>query len=152
MRILGVDHGEKRIGLAISDPAGRIARPLTVFQHKSRTADAKRVIEAVLENEAGLIVIGQSFDEEGRPNAAGRRAGRLAEAVKGLSAVPIVLWDESMSSADARELRLESGASRKKRRAPIDAEAAAMILASYLDANRTKAAQGQAPDVRTGEE
>ncbi len=145
MRVLAVDHGEKRIGLAISDPTGRLARPLTVFEHESRAADARRVNEAAVEHEVGLIVIGQSFDEEGRPNAAGRRVGRFAEALASVSAVPIVLWDESMSTQDARAVRLASGASRKQRGAPVDAEAAAMILASYLEAHRSPAIEAGAP-------
>ncbi len=152
MRVLAVDHGERRIGLAISDPGGRLARPLVVFEHESRAADARRVNEAAVEHEVGLIVIGQSFDEEGRPNAAGRRAGRFAEALESLSAVPIVLWDESMSTQDARAERRASGAGRKKRQAPVDAEAAALILESYLEAHRDRPMERGGTSLADGDE
>lgn len=138
MRILGVDHGEKRIGLAISDPSGTIAGPLSVIQHVSRAVDAAQVAALAAEHQAELIVIGQSFDEEGRANQAGRRAERFAEALKGQTALPIVLWDESMSTSDAREFRLAMGVSRKKRAGHFDDAAAAVILQSYLDAQHER--------------
>lgn len=151
MRVLAVDHGERRIGLAISDPTGTLARPLIVLAHSSRATDAARVCEAAAQEGAGLIVIGQSFDEEGRPNAAGRRAQRFAEALKSQTAIPIVLWDESMSTQDARAARLAAGAGRKRRGTAVDAEAAAVILRSYLEVRSTlteeeKARAAQARD------
>ncbi len=133
VRVLGVDHGEKRIGLAVSDPTGTLARPLAVIQHAARALDAAQVAALAAEQGVELIVIGQSFDEEGRPNQAGRRAERFAEALKSQTALPIVLWDESLSTADAREFRTEMGAPRKKRGGHLDDAAAAMILQSYLD-------------------
>jgi putative Holliday junction resolvase len=136
MRIMGVDHGEKRIGLAISDLTGTIAGPLSVIKHISLALDAAQVAALAAEQDAELIVIGQSFDEEGRANSAGRSAERFAEVLKTQTALPIVLWDESMSTADAREFRMEMGASRKNRIGHLDEAAAAIILQSYLDAQR----------------
>ncbi len=136
MRVMGVDHGEKRIGLAISDATGTLARPLSVIEHVSRPVDAAQVAAAATDQQAELIVIGQSFDEEGRANLAGRRAGRFAEALKTQTMLPIVLWDESMSTADAREHRRAAGAPRKNRRGHVDDAAAAVLLQSYLDAHR----------------
>lgn len=136
MRILAVDHGEKRIGLALSDPTATIASPLRVIEHVSRLMDAAQVTNLAHENEVGLIVIGQSFDEEGRPNLAGRRAARFAEALKEQTQIPIVLWDESFSTQDARLTRIELGVSRKKRGGHQDALAAVVILQSYLESNR----------------
>ncbi len=136
MRVLGVAHGEKRIGLAISDPAGTIAGPLSVIGHVSRVVDAAQVAALASEQGAELIVVGQSFDEEGRANAAGRRAERFAEALQKQTPLPVVLWDESLSTSDARELRMEMGAPRSKRGGHLDDAAAAIILQSYLDAQR----------------
>ncbi len=136
MRVLGVDHGEKRIGLAVSDPTGTLARPLSVINHVSRAVDAAQVAAIAAEQQAECIVVGQSFDEEGRPNAAGRAAERFAEALKDQTAAPIVLWDESMSTADAREFQIQMGVPRKKRAGHLDDAAAATILQSYLDAQR----------------
>ena len=136
VRILAVDHGEKRIGLALSDPTATIASPLKVIEHVSRLLDAAQVANVAHENEVGLIVIGQSFDEEGRPNLAGRRAAKFAAALKEQTQTPVVLWDESFSTQDARAARIALGASRKDRSGHQDALAAAMILRSYLESNR----------------
>ncbi len=145
-RVLAVDHGEKRIGLAISDETATLARPLTVLSHTSKTLDAARVNEAAADLGAELIVVGQSCDEEGQPNAAGRRAARFAEALKAQSALPVVLWDESMSTQDARAARLSRGVRRKGRGAAVDAEAAAVILRSYLEARSASPTEpGKAP-------
>src|SRR5512141_2958121 len=136
MRVLAVDHGEKHIGLALSDPTATIASPLKMIEHVSRLMDAAQVAALAQENEVGLIVIGQSFDEEGRPNLAGRRAAKFAQALKEQTSIPIELWDESFSTQDARAARIEMGVSRKKRAGHMDELAAVMILRSYLDANK----------------
>ena len=136
MRILAVDHGEKRIGLALSDPTATIASPLQVIKHVSRLLDAAQVANLANENDAGLIVIGQSFDEEGNPNLAGRRAAKFAEALKEQTNIPIELFDESFSTQDARATRIEMGVSRKGRSGHMDELAAVMILRSYIEAHR----------------
>lgn len=136
MRILAVDHGEKHIGLAISDPTATIATPLTVIKHTSRLMDAAQVANLAGENDAGLIVVGQSFDEEGKPNLAGRRAAKFADALREQTRIPVVLWDEAFSTQDARATRIELGVSRKKRAGHMDELAAVMILRSYLESNR----------------
>ena len=136
MRILAVDHGEKHIGLAISDPTATIASPLKVIDHISRLMDAAQVASLASENDVALIVVGQSFDDEGKPNLAGRRAAKFAEELKGQTQIPVVLWDESFSTQDARAARIEMGVSRKKRGGHMDELAAVMILRSYLEANK----------------
>jgi len=136
MRIISVDHGEKRIGLALSDPTATIASPLTVIKHVARAVDAAQVAALAAEHDAGLIVVGQSFDEEGRPNAAGRAAARFAEALRGQTSIPVKMWDESLSTSDARASRIELGVSRKKRAGHHDALAAVVILQSYLEVHR----------------
>ena len=78
----------------------------------------------------------QSFDEEGHPNLAGRRAAKFAEALKTQTQIPVILWDESFSTQDARSARIEIGVSRKKRSGHQDAFAAVIILQSYLEAKR----------------
>ena len=133
MRILAVDHGEKRIGLALSDPTATLASPLRVIKHVSRLLDAVQVANLAVENEVGLIVIGQSFDEEGNPNLVGRRAAKFADALKEQTKIPIELFDESFSTQDARATRIEMGVSRKKRAGHMDELAAVMILKSYME-------------------
>lgn len=136
MRILAVDHGEKRIGLAISDPTATIASPLKVIRHVSRVIDAAQVAEMALQNDAGLIVVGQSYDEDGNPNPSGRRAGRFADELRSQTNIPVVLWDESHSTQIARAARIELGVSRKKRAGHQDEFAAVVILQSYLESKR----------------
>jgi putative Holliday junction resolvase len=138
MRILAVDHGEKRIGLALSDETVTIASPLTVIEHISRAVDAAQVAALAHEREAALIVVGQSFDEEGKPNAAGRAAARFAEALRAQTSLPVEMWDESHSTQIARASRIELGVSRKKRAGHHDALAAVVILQSYLEARRER--------------
>ncbi len=138
MRILAVDHGEKRIGLALSDPTATIASPLTVLRHISRAEDAARVAELVRTHEVALVVVGQALDDEGRPTRQGRSAARFAEALRARVDVPVVLWDESFSTQEALAARQALGISRKKRREPVDALAATVILQTYLEARRTR--------------
>ena len=136
MRILAVDPGSKRIGLAISDPTGTIANPLTVVLHVARLVDAAAVAELAASRATGLIVIGQSFDEDGNPSFEGRRAARFAEALQTQTSIPVVLWDESFTTRDARLARIQMGVSRKDRSGHLDDLAATVLLQSYLDANR----------------
>lgn len=136
MRILAVDHGEKRIGLAVSDPTATIATPLMVIDHVSRAVDSAHVASIAIEHGVGLIIVGQSFDEDGHPNTAGRRAGRFAEALRGQASIPVQMWDESLSTRDARDSRIAMGVPRRKRAGHHDALAAVVILQSYLDARR----------------
>ncbi len=138
MRVLGVDHGEKRIGLAISDPTGTFARPLSVLRHVSRVVDTASVAALAADNQAELIVIGQSFDENGTPSFEGRRSARFAEVLKSQTTLPVVLWDESLTTQDARSARIRIGASRKDRAGHLDELAATVLLQSYLDANTPK--------------
>ncbi|HSG45044.1 MAG TPA: Holliday junction resolvase RuvX [Anaerolineales bacterium] len=136
MRILAVDHGEKRIGLALSDPTQTIASPLTVIKHTTRLMNAAQVANLASENDVELIIIGQSFDEEGKPNLAGRRAANFADVLKEQTDIHVKLVDESFSTQDARSTVIEMGLPRKKRKGHHDALAAVMILRSYIESNK----------------
>ena len=133
MRILAIDHGEKRIGLALSDPGRMIASPLKVIQHVSRVVDAAQVANLAADHEVSLIVVGQSLNEEGMPNLAGRRAVKFADALRGQTQISVELFDESFSTQDARHAVIEMGVSRKKRAGHHDALAAVMILRAYIE-------------------
>lgn len=135
-RILAVDPGEKRIGLALSDPLGIRATPLKIVPHVSRTVDAAQVAQLAAENDAVRIIVGQPLDAElGGDTPQGRRAARFADAIREQSEIPVELWDESMSTQDARSIRMQMGVSRNKRQGHLDDVAAAVILQSYLDAH-----------------
>ncbi len=133
MRILAVDPGEKRIGLAVSDESGTIANPLMVIKHVARNIDAARVAQVAAEQRAGRIIIGQSFDEDGNPNPSGRRAAKFAEALRAQTDIPVEMWDESFTTRDARSARLVMGVSRRKRAGHMDDLAATVLLQDYLD-------------------
>ncbi len=135
MRILAVDPGSRHIGLALSDSTGTIANPLTVIPHVARLVDAAAVVELATSHEVGLIVIGQSFDDDGNPSFEGRRSARFAEALKTQTNIPVRMWEEAFTTRDARAARLQMGVSRKNRAGHLDDLAATILLQSYLDAN-----------------
>jgi len=136
-RILAVDPGDKRIGVAVSDPTGTIARPLRVIAHSARMVDAAQIAALAADEEAVGIVVGQAMDDEGLPSPEGRKAARLAEAIRSQTNLPVSLWDESFSTQTARQTRIAMGVTRRKRSGHLDDLAAAVILQSYLDANQT---------------
>lgn len=133
MRVLAVDPGERRIGLALSDPSGTIAQPLLILEHEQRDTDATRIATLAAEHGAGLIVVGEPRDAEGRPTPQSRKAKRLAAAIREAAEIPVEMWEESGSSQAAHQARRELGAGRKGRAAAVDALAATVILQSYLD-------------------
>lgn len=132
-RILAVDPGEKRIGIALSDPGATIASPLMVLKHISRVIDAATIAQLAADHAVVEIVIGHSLDDEGQLTAQARHAARLADAVREQTDLPVVMWDESGSTQAARASRLAMGVSRRKRQGHLDEIAATVILQSYLD-------------------
>ena len=133
MRIIGIDPGEKNIGVAISDPTGTLARPLMILQHVSRQDDAHNLVRLAGEENAGKIVIGMATDLDGKPNLSGRKARRLAAEIRTKTTIPVELWDESFSTQIARKAKLQVGTRRKFRQGHLDDIAAVIILQSYLD-------------------
>jgi putative Holliday junction resolvase len=124
------------LGIAISDPTRTIASPLTVINHISRLIDAGAIANLARENKVGLIVIGTSLDEEGASTPQSRRAERLAAAIKSQCDLPIETWDESFSTQDARNARIEMRTNRSKRYGHLDQIAAVVILQSYLNSQQ----------------
>jgi len=136
MRILSIDPGEKHLGIALSDPTGTIANPLTVIQHTARLADAALIVQLGIQHEVGVFLVGQALDEDDRQTHQSRRARRLAEAIRSQTDLPVLLWDESGSTQAAREARLAMGFSPKKSRGHFDDLAATYLLQTYLAAQR----------------
>lgn len=132
MRILGIDPGKKNIGVSLSDPTGTLASPLSIIRHKSREDDAILITTLAQENNVELIIVGQALDPNGMPTLSGRNAKRLAAAIRQQSGIPVILWDESNSTLDARALATKSRRGRKPNN-HIDDIAAVVILQSYLD-------------------
>ena len=134
MRILAVDPGSKRIGIAISDPSNTIANPLAVIHHVSLAIDAAQIAQIAADQGAGLIIVGQALDEDNLPTPAGRSAARFSQAIQLQTEIPVILWDESGSTQAAQSARRDMGATRKKRQGHLDEIAATVILQYYLDA------------------
>ena len=137
-RILAVDPGEKRIGLAISDPTRTIAQPLKVIKHVSRLIDAAAIAQEAVEQEAGLILVGQPLDSDGQVGPMARKSIRLAQVIQTQTNLQVVLWDETGSTTDARAVRLQSRTRRSQRGGHLDDLAAAIILQSYLDVHKNQ--------------
>ncbi len=132
-RILAIDPGEKRIGVAISDPTMTIASPLTVLKHVSMAIDAAQIAQLAVENDVTTIVVGQALGADGEETPASRHANKLADAIRTQVLIPVNLWDESGSTQTARQAKIELGLSRGRRSGHMDELAAVVILQSYLD-------------------
>ncbi len=134
-RVLAVDPGEKRIGIAVSDPTGTIANPLSVVKHVGREIDAATIAALAREQDAVKIIVGQALDDEGNETPSSRHAARLAEAIRGQTETPVEMWDESGSTNAAQDAYIEMGVPRRKRFGHLDQIAATIILQTYLDAH-----------------
>jgi putative Holliday junction resolvase len=132
-RLLALDMGQARTGVAVCDEAGMLASPLTVLRrHATRAEDYAEIAALVAREHAVGVVIGMPANEgdERQARWARRYGGRLAGALP----VPVVFWDETLSTVEASRLVAEGGG-----RTPVDAAAAAVILNDYLDARRRAA-------------
>ena len=135
MKVLAVDPGEKRIGLAISDPTGTIARPLCVIKHEARSKDAQKIAEIAQSEGVVMIVIGQALDSDGQIGHQARKSQRLAQAIRSEVDCEVKLWDESGTTQAAIQNRIQMGVSRKKRKGHLDDVAACVLLQDFLIAN-----------------
>lgn len=146
MRILGLDLGERRIGVAISDATGTIARPLETLEHASRKADFAAIAALVEEHDVGAVVVGRPLSLDGTVGPQAAHVDRTTEALAEHLEVPVIPWDERYSTATADEILRKTRKEKAKRRAradgEIDALAAAVILQSYLDSQADPAFLG----------
>jgi putative holliday junction resolvase len=135
MRVLGLDLGTKRIGVAVSDRSGTIASPLVVLERgRSRAADHARIAELVSAEEAERVVVGLPISLSGADGPAARAARKEAAALATVVGVPVETHDERLTTVTAERRLAERGVRGKRRRAVVDKAAAAVILQSWLDA------------------
>lgn len=149
MKILAVDPGEKRIGLAISDPTGTIARPLCVIKHQAREVDAEKIVEIAQAEGVELIVVGQALDSDGEVGHQARKSQRLAEAIRARTECPVKMWDESGTTRAAIQSRIALSVSRKKRKGHLDDLAASILLQDFLIANERSIKDREETDEQT---
>jgi len=143
VRVLGLDIGETRVGVAVSDAAGGVASPVTVLDARALAADVGPLARLVSEYEVGTLVVGLPVTMAGgegpQAQATRRYAERLADAVS----LPVVYWDERLSSAEARRLMRGAGMSERDMRGAVDKVAAAIVLQGWLDSRQTAAGEGE---------
>ncbi|HXF35638.1 MAG TPA: Holliday junction resolvase RuvX [Actinomycetota bacterium] len=132
---LGLDLGDVRIGVAVSDDEGRLAVPVGTIR-TGPPEDLRAVARLVAEHGATLVVVGHPVGMSGRPGARAHHAERFAEALRAVLDVPVVLQDERLSTAEADRALRAAGARGRDRRRARDASAAAVILQAYLDRRR----------------
>lgn len=133
-RILGLDFGERRIGVALSDPLGVTAQPLTTLERTSWKSDLGRIRELVREHRVGRIVVGMPLGMDGGRNDRVRSTEEFIVRLRGATEMPVDSWDERLTTVQAERAMLEGDVSRARRRRAIDRLAAVIILQSYLDA------------------
>jgi len=133
-RVLALDIGTKRIGVAISDELGWIAQPMTVIKRKSDEQVLRRIEEIVKKNEVSEIVVGLPLTLRGEIGKSACMVLAFVEKLKEYLHIPIITWDESFSSAQAEKALIQADISRLKRKKVIDKIAAALILESFLKA------------------
>lgn len=133
MRILGLDVGEKRIGVAVSDPLGITAQGVTVIERKTLEDDLKRIKEIVDEYKADSIVVGMPINMDGTKGKSAEKVSGFVETLKASIGLPINTYDERLSTKESEKFLISSDVSRKKRKNVIDKIAAQIILESYLE-------------------
>ena len=137
-RLLALDIGERRVGVAVSDPMGWLARPLTIIPRRSKQEDFAAIARLVEEQQATAVVIGYPLNMDGSVGPQARRVARYAAALREVLPVPVILWDERLSSEEAAERLQAAAGGRRLRRKHLDDAAAAVILQDYLNARSSE--------------
>jgi len=133
---MGIDYGERRVGVALSDDGHTFAFPHTVYENNDTLI---RSIRSVVEKESvGTIVVGEAENPVGGENTIQRRTMIFAEALRVATPCNVATWSEAYSSAEARRALEERVRTRKDKHVPVDSAAAAIILQRYLDAHKTQ--------------
>ncbi len=133
MRSLGIDFGEKRIGLAISDPGGRFAVPLTTLERRNDRSALRQIAEIAREEGVGRLVLGEPMGLDGRRGEASLRVRRFGERLGELTKLPLAWVDEALTTVEAHERLRAAGVDPRKEPARIDALAAQILLQEALD-------------------
>ncbi len=135
MRSMGLDVGEVRIGIALSDQTGLIAQGHATLERSGWDLDLACLAEMAEEHEVERFVVGNPLNLDGSSGRQAERSRDFADRLKEATGLPVVLWDERFTSLSAEKTLIEAGVRRKKRRGAIDRMAAAIMLQSYLDAS-----------------
>jgi putative pre-16S rRNA nuclease len=133
MRILAIDHGTVRMGLALSDELGMIAQPLEFFPAQPFDKFLARLKDIIQTREVELLLVGMPRNMDGSYGPAALKVEEFVSVLKGAVTTPIKLWDERLTSAQANRYLIEGNVRREQRKTKVDKMAAAILLQSYLD-------------------
>jgi len=133
MKILGLDIGEKRIGIAISDELGYTAQGMRVMNRSGLEDDLTVLRELIKETEATEVVVGLPKNMDGSLGESAQKVLVFAKQMEEYLSIPVILWDERWTTAEATRLLVDADISRAKRRKVVDKLAAVLILQGYLD-------------------
>jgi putative holliday junction resolvase len=133
MRILAIDHGTKRVGLALSDETGTIAQPLQFLPAEPAAKLWELLRQIVAERKVEEIVVGMPRNMDGSYGPAAEKTREFITALKQVLTVPVHTWDERLTTVQAHRVLIETGMRREKRKERVDQTAAAILLQSYLD-------------------
>jgi putative Holliday junction resolvase len=136
VRILSLDVGDRRIGVAVSDPTGMMATPLTTVRRTELSSDIGALLRLAAESEAVEIVVGMPFSLSGHTGPQAKRVASFIDALSAQTSLPIAAVDERYSTVEAERLLREAGAKPSRNKDLVDASAAAVILQTYLDSRR----------------
>lgn len=132
MKIMAVDYGDSRTGLAMCDRTEFLASPLGIIQEKSLAKTAEKIIYASREYDAGMIVVGLPLNMDGTKGARAEKCQKLVDIIKPIVSIPVEMWDERSTTKTALNILSENKTYGKKRKEVLDAVAATVILESYL--------------------
>ncbi|MCV4229584.1 Holliday junction resolvase RuvX [Virgibacillus sp. LDC1] len=135
-KIMGLDYGDRRIGVAISDAFGWTAQGVEVIERRRDEGELDRIATLVKDNEVGEIVVGLPKNMNGTIGPRGEICMEFASTLRESLSLPVHLWDERLSTVSAERTLLEADVSRKKRKQVVDKMAASLILQNYLDSKR----------------
>ena len=138
MRILGLDLGDRTIGVAVCDPLGYTAQGITTIRRKKEEADIEELKKLCTEYGVEKIVLGFPKNMNGTIGPQGEKAKAFGEKIKDILNLDIILWDERLTTVAATRAMLESNMSRSKRKIIVDKVAATFILQGYLDSIASK--------------
>lgn len=145
MRLLGLDVGDKRIGIALSDESATLASGLATLQRVGPRKDLKAIAALVREHEAAGVVVGLPRSLDGSLGPQAQKVLQFMDELRPVVKVPVVSWDERFTSAVATQALIEGGVSRRDRKQVVDKVAATLILQSYLDYLKVADAEARKP-------
>jgi putative Holliday junction resolvase len=133
MRILAIDYGSTRIGLALGDPTGTLARPLPFVTAKPDAKLAREIVELAKQHDVNLFILGLPRNMDGTSGEAATKVQAFAAILRQATPIPVKLIDERLSTVQASRQLQEAGKNTRKQRGQIDSEAACVLLQGYLD-------------------